>query len=55
MTVEILNHLQAEPQSDFMLRDILPGAGWAPYIGRDVVAAWPATRLQEVGADEESA
>jgi hypothetical protein len=35
MTAEILNQLHAGPQSDFLLRDILPGAGWAPYIGRD--------------------
>lgn len=52
MTAEIHNHVHAEPQNDFMLRDILPGAGWAPYTGRDLAVAWQANRLLEVGADE---
>jgi hypothetical protein len=52
MTAEILNYVQAEPQNDFMLRDILPGAGWAPYIGRDLAVAWQSKRLLEVGAEE---
>ncbi len=52
MTAEILNQLYAEPQSDFMLRDILPGAGWAPYVGRDVAVVWQAHRLLELGAEE---
>lgn len=53
MTAEILNHLHAEPQSSFMLRDILPGAAWAPYIGRDLALAWQSSnRLFEAGADE---
>jgi hypothetical protein len=36
MTAEILNNLHAEPQSSFMLRDILPGAG-----GRLTLGAMP--------------
>jgi len=52
MTVEILNNLHAEPQSSFMLRDILPGAGWAPYVGRDLTFARKSNRFVEVGADE---
>jgi hypothetical protein len=52
MTAEILNHLHAEQQSSFMLRDILPGAAWAPYTGRDLAAGWESQRLLEVGAEE---
>ncbi|MGA2653129.1 MAG: hypothetical protein ABSF28_21615 [Terracidiphilus sp.] len=52
MTAEILNHIHAEPQNDFMLRDILPGAGWAPYIGRELTFVGQSNRLLEVGADE---
>ena len=52
MTAEILNHLYAELQSSFMLRDILPGAAWAPYIGRDLALAWNSKRSSEVGAEE---
>ena len=52
MTAEILNHLHAEPQSSFMLRDILPGAAWAPYIGRELSFARNSNRLVEVDADE---
>jgi len=54
MTAEILNHLQAEPQSDFLLRDILPGAAWAPYVGRDIAVAWTSNRGLEAGAEEGS-
>jgi hypothetical protein len=52
MTAEILNHLHAEPQSSFMLRDILPGVAWAPCIGRGLAAAWQADRLLEVSEEE---
>ena len=52
MTAEILNHLHAEPQSSFMLRDILPGAAWAPYIGRDLAGSWPSNHSLDVGAEE---
>ena len=31
MASQALNQLEAESQPPFMLRDILPGPGWAPY------------------------
>ncbi len=52
MTAEILNHLHAEVQSSFMLRDILPGAAWAPYIGRDLDDEWQANRMLAVDEEE---
>jgi hypothetical protein len=52
MTAEILNQLHAGPQSDFLLRDILPGAGWAPYIGRDFALAGQLNFMFEAGAEE---
>jgi hypothetical protein len=52
MTAEILNYLHTEPQSDFLLRDILPGAAWAPYTGRDLALAGQTNFMFDAGAEE---
>jgi hypothetical protein len=52
MTAEILNYVHTEQQGDFLLRDILPGAAWAPYTGRDLAFAGQLNFVYDAGAEE---
>lgn len=54
MASQALNQFEIEPPQPFMLRDILPGPGWAPYTASARPLARGASRAPDANADEGS-
>jgi hypothetical protein len=51
---QALNQFEIESSQPFMLRDILPGPGWAPYTASARPPARRAIRVPHAGMDEGS-
>jgi hypothetical protein len=51
---QALNQFEVEPRQPFMLRDILPGPGWAPYQAPAQTFPLPVERASEETTEDGS-